>query len=102
MKAAALFVQLYLVEGPAASCRLEDLRWAWRLFMAETGVQEPESWLRDLVLDHGAVLEEPPRGQARRGWAVRGLGLNPAMTARHAKSRLERIGLSRLKPRGTE
>jgi hypothetical protein len=98
MKVAALFVELYLVEGPNEYCHLEDLRWAWKVFMKETGVQEPESWLRDLVLEHKAILEEPAKGQSWRGWRVRGLGLNPEMARRHARFRLERIGLSKLKP----
>ena len=93
MKIAALFVQLYLVEGPTKSCYTTDLAWAWGVFIAETGVQEPESWLRDLVLEHDVALEEPAKGQAWRGWTVKGVALNPEMAGRHAKYRLERMGL---------
>jgi hypothetical protein len=93
MKVAALFVRLYLQEGANEQCCLEDLRWAWKRFMLETGIQEPESWLRDLVLDHGAILEEPPSGKTWRGWRVRGLTLNPQMAQWHANWRLERIGM---------
>lgn len=95
MKVAALFVHLYLEEGPDECCQLEDLRWAWKRFMLETGIQEPESWLRDLVLDHGVVLEEPPRGKTWRGWRVKGVGFNAETAFRYSSFRLERMGLCR-------
>jgi hypothetical protein len=93
MKIAALFIQLYLVKGPNEHCHLEDLAWAWKVFVVETGVQEPESWLRDLVLEHNIILEEPPKGQSWRGWRVEGVALNPEMVARHSRYRLERMGI---------
>ena len=92
MKIPALFVQLYLLKGSDQHCYLEDLRWAWQLFVEETGVQPPESWLFDLILEHGAIIEEPAKGKAWRGWQVRGLALNPKTAARHNRFRVERLG----------
>jgi hypothetical protein len=93
VKISDLFIQLYLVKGPGLKCYLEDLAWAWQLFVAETGVQPPESWLRELVLEHGAIIQESAEGKAWRGWQVRGLALNPETAARHNRFRVDRLGL---------
>jgi hypothetical protein len=92
-----LFIELYMVKGPAQHCYLEDLRWAWKVFVMETGVQAPEDWLRCLVLDHHVSLEEPAPWQSWRGWQVKGLALNAGMLQRHNRYRMERIGLCKSK-----
>jgi hypothetical protein len=99
MKISELFIELYFVKGSKEHCYVQDLAWAWKVFTVETGVQAPETWLRDLVLDHGIELEEPAKGQPWRGWHVKGLALNAGMAKRYAKWRLERIGTSQLKER---
>ena len=93
MKIPDLFIQLYLVEGERECCYLEDLHWAWKVFVLETGVQEPENWLRDLVLDHEVALEQPARGKTWRGWRVQGLALNSETAKRYNRYRLERMGV---------
>jgi hypothetical protein len=93
MKIPTLFVQLYLLKGSGQHCYVEDLRWAWQVFVEETGVQPPESWLCDLILEHGAIIEEPAKGKTWRGWQVRGLALNPKTAERFNLYRLEKLGL---------
>lgn len=93
MKIAALFVDLYMVKGPNEHCHLEDLAWAWKAFMMETGISPPEDWLRTLILEHGVVLQEPAPGQVWRGWRVDGLALNPETAKRYNRYRLERMGV---------
>jgi hypothetical protein len=96
VKICKCFVQNCAVTGSGVYTYSIDLAWAWAVFERRSGVPTPDDWLRQLVLEYGCELEEPPPEMSRHGWLVRGIGLNPEYTIRLTKARLSRLGVRML------